>query len=152
MRFLRWARRRDDVEDLASETMLRLLQNLQSGERVVHLEAYVRQIARNVLQEEHRRNRRYVRLLENPSAALPAPSDANADALYQCLERCKKDCLSRKEIRLIEAYYDGNSAARKKLATQMNLSECALRIHAFRVRRKLAECVRKCQDRGGNAK
>ena len=72
----------------------------------------------------------------------------------ECLGRCKKICLSRQELVLIESYYGTDPAEkiarRKEIANEMSLTENALRIQAFRVRRKLYECIQRCQQSVGN--
>jgi RNA polymerase sigma factor (sigma-70 family) len=147
VRFLRWARA-EDAEDLASETVVRLLQNLRRGEQILNPESYVRQVARNVLHEDRRARRFEVQL----SAGAPAPDTGTdtetAEVMSQCLGKCKKKCLSKQERVLIEAYYGGDPSRRisrrKDLADKMGLSENALRLAAFRVRRRLSECMEEC--------
>jgi DNA-directed RNA polymerase specialized sigma24 family protein len=147
IRFLRWSRAKD-VEDVASESFLRLLQNLRAGEEIGNLKAYLRQIARNVLQEQHRQRQRESALAQNPLVVLSSASTQEAEALSRCLYHCKKTCLSRQEIALIEAYYGPAKkvARRRKLAAMMSLSANGLCIQAFRLRRKLADCMKRCEE------
>ena len=152
VRFLRWSRAAD-AEELASETMTRLIENLRRGEQVLHPDAYVREIARNVLREDRRRREREADLPQVALAAssLGARSADQEEAHFRCLERCKRECLSPEERRLIQAYYGGDSSdkisrRRKVLAGRMGLSENALRLWAFRLRRKLFNCIKECLD------
>jgi DNA-directed RNA polymerase specialized sigma24 family protein len=152
VRFLRWSRAQE-AEDVASESILRLVQNLRDGQQVLNLDAYARQIARNVLLEERRRTRRDIQFRSSALPAMAGPSTDRAEALSRCMERCMKSCLSEQEIRLIEAYYGGDAvshiAQRKALREKLGLSENALRLKAFRVRQKLQECIKRCPEAGG---
>jgi RNA polymerase sigma factor (sigma-70 family) len=145
-----------NAEDLASESVLRLLRNLSNGAQIENLDAYVCQVAKNVLREFRRQKSREVEL----SAAIASTASLNsypaAELLARCLECCKKQCLSELELVVIEAYYGAGPARksqhRRELAVRLNLSENAMRLAAFRARRKLYDCIQRCQESERNAK
>jgi hypothetical protein len=152
IRFLRW-RGSADPEGIASEAMLRLIQNLRAGTVIHDLDAYVVEVARRVKREEDRTAARLARLL---TALARSPSEASVDEpSLDCLERCKKECLSAKERRLLDAYYKdevrNRAEHRAALAAKLGISPNALSLSVFKIRRKLAVCVEKCLERRQNA-
>jgi DNA-directed RNA polymerase specialized sigma24 family protein len=148
IRFLKWSQA-VDPEDLASETILRILQNLRAGVVIENLGAYARQVARHLQMEDFRQRDRQAQLI-NGSLDLGDENAANQEQIIVCLERCKKECLSRNDLRLIELYYRDEKAMkisnRKRLAEKLQISESALRQKVFQIRRKLGACVERCLD------
>ena len=132
-----------DAEDLAQDVLLRVLQKLAAGERIICVRAYARKVAEFVLKEHERRKRCAV--LETPQIAAPPVLD-NSESELDCLERCLQR-LPAKERKFILAYQNGTPAQREELARSRGVSENALRIQAHHVRRKLRECVEECLRR-----
>ena len=149
VRYLAW-NGAQDPEDLADETILRVLKNLESGEEIRDLPAFARTTAQHVLSENLRRQARRF----TSGAALSDPSESfAAERFSRCLEACKKR-LARADKELIETYYSGDKgemiANRKKLAKRFGLSAGALNSRAFRIRQKLSSCLDGClRKRGG---
>ena len=102
--------------------------------------------------EDYRQRAREARLVKG-SLDLGGESTALREQVAVCLERCKKECLFRNELRLIELYYRGEKEVkisnRKGLAKKLKISESGLRQQVFQIRRKLASCVERCLDESG---
>lgn len=151
VRFLRWSQV-TDPEDLASETIVRVLQSLRAGVVIENMSAYARQVARHIQLEDHRQRGRKAHL-SGGSLDLSGEATALQELTAVCLERCKKQCLARNEMRLIELYYLGQKEVkisnRKALAKKLKITESALRQKVFQSRRKLAACMERCLERSG---
>jgi len=151
VRFLKWSHAMDP-EDLASETIVRVLQNLRGGVVIENMGAYARQVARHLQLEDYRQRAREARLVKG-YLDLGGETTALQEQIAVCLEHCKKECLLRNELRLIELYYRGEKevkiANRKSLAKKLKISESALRQKVFPIRRKLAACVERCLKESG---
>ena len=147
--FLRWSQV-TDPEDLASETIVRVFQSLRAGVVIENMGAYARQVARHIQLEDHRQKGRMAHLAGG-TLDLLGEDTALQELMAVCLERCKKQCLARNEMRLIELYYLGDKEAkisnRKTLAKKLKISEGALRQKVFQGRRKLAACMERCLER-----
>ena len=137
--FLRW-KRAVGAEDLAQESVLRVLQKLYAGESIRNLQAYARRVAELVHIEDVRLRRRETAL---PLGA-PGEADDCQERLSRCLEYCKGKCLSRREVKFIERYYASDILERKLLAKSRNVSEGQLRKQAMEIRKKLRDCVQTC--------
>lgn len=144
-------RTREDAEDLASETMVRVLDKAASGISIESLDAYARAVARNVWLEELRRRARSSALAEALSrTGLIQPPSRERE--IESLERCMAHCLKRSEARMIQAYYacapHEAAAKRAEMARKMGISENALRLRALHARRKLFECMSSHASKG----
>lgn len=136
-------------DELADQVIFRIVQNEAAGEKIRHLSAYARAVAENVLNES-RRDLLWSSLPLNDSLPIFATDPAPREVLFDCFERCKRQCLTAAERALIESYYRGQGgrgiASRKRLANRLGISSDALAWRAFRIRRKLAECFFRCQE------
>lgn len=74
-------------------------------------------------------------------------SDDLLEIRDRCLTRCMNS-LTSKRYRLIAEYHNGEKTEkirrRKKLATDLGISNKVLRIRAFRIRESLKKCIQKC--------
>lgn len=147
VRFLR-AKGAPEPEDAASETVLRILQRLKEGLQVRNLDAFANKVAQNVMHEDWRYRFRHSSLDHSPIDEATHDSPIENERLMQCLDRCKRSCLKRSEVRLIEAYYSGDHTERTRLARRQGMSENALRLKAFKLRKKLRVCVERCREDG----
>lgn len=137
--FLRW-RRATGVEDLVQEALLRVLQKLREGQEIGNLRAYARRVAELVHLEDLRLHRLETGLtIDRADEAVDNP-----ERLSQCLAECKKKCLTRRDAKFIEQYYQSNSQQRKLLARSRNISGETLRKQAMQIRNQLRQCVERC--------
>jgi DNA-directed RNA polymerase specialized sigma24 family protein len=142
-------------EVAADETLDRVARKLQEGESVESLRAYVFGVARRVLMESERRERRE-RAVQGAWMLLrsaPAATD-ETERRFACLERCL-GALSPENRALIEAYHGADvgpgQEGRVALAIRLGLSATALRTRAHRLRNELAGCLGRClQPSGGH--
>jgi DNA-directed RNA polymerase specialized sigma24 family protein len=93
-----------NAEDLASDSGLRLLRNLSNGAQIENLDAYVCQVAKNVLRESRRQKSREVEL----SAAIASTASLNsypaAELLAGCLDAAGGFPRPSKALRLYQTF------------------------------------------------
>ncbi|HUJ12813.1 MAG TPA: hypothetical protein VL284_03400 [Thermoanaerobaculia bacterium] len=127
--------------ELADRTLDRLARKLEEGAQVPEekLGAYVRSVARMILNESLRESDREQAAIRVSAAATPDHGDEDA---FRTLEDVLRE-LSAADRHVVLTYYGGDSQspstieARKRLAAETGLSPAALRIRAFRVRKRL---------------
>jgi DNA-directed RNA polymerase specialized sigma24 family protein len=134
--------------DLSDQTFDRVAKKLAEGEAVRDLNGYLIGVARLLFKE-------YVKgQIKMRSAAEQLPRDpsplndpVDPDARHECYESCLSK-LSGESRDLVLRYYqvlDRNKAdEREKLSTEMGISINLLRMRAFRIRKKLGECLDAC--------
>lgn len=147
------------ADDLADETLFRLLAKLQSGAEAstLNLEAYALGIAKNVWHENNRNPLHTADSLENPTTGQPLeiPSHDHEvlwhltdEALRRCVNRCLGNKLTEDERRLILNYFKDNWREqvknRKRLAEELGMTDVGLRVKVMRILRKLNACTTKC--------
>jgi len=153
VRFFR-GRACDGAESLADETIDRVCRRMDEGRPFDGRPAYFYGVARNVLREHARRQRRFQAisaLLTEPSIGREAPPIGSEDEKMMCLGWCLSELPAVDRI-LIQHYYFSDEAGddpgyRAELARQMGISHTNLRQRAFRIRRRLEECFRRCLAR-----
>ena len=132
-------------DDEADETISRVARRLEEGEHVEHLPAYFYGVARLVLLECDRQQRR--ELTARTAAADVRPDDIGEDPRLPCLERCLAG-LPTTSQELLMSYYAADSAARirqrQELAQRHEIPMNALRIRVHRLRVALEACVSRC--------
>ena len=152
-------RNRQAAEDLADETFNRVSRTLQQGPIAVRPPArYCYVIARFVLLEAFRRERRHVHLDEwrtgsgarTSSPALAATSDSaiGREHRLDCLDRCLQQLLPAQRELIVEYYRDSQRQKierRRRLAAQLGITMNALGIRALRIRDTLMNCVKACR-------
>jgi DNA-directed RNA polymerase specialized sigma24 family protein len=143
-----FARRRDgDPEEVADETLDRLVRCISDAQPIEDVTRFAYGIARRVLLERHRRHCRRERLLRHyHRLSERAPSQEPEDGL-ECVRRCAAR-LPAGDRELILAYYQSGGRElqhdRKALADRFSLSPNALRLRVYRIRRILQAAVRDC--------
>lgn len=131
-----------EPEDDAQEAIKRLLEKLRETE-ILNLDAYLMGIAGNIVKE---------RIGEGSLPVVPmAPvPDVIDERLLRCLERCEKKLLNPEERKLLRDWYRGTGgekiAQRRGLAEKSGTTLSALKERVYRLRQKLAPCVRKCRE------
>jgi DNA-directed RNA polymerase specialized sigma24 family protein len=143
------------AEDQADETIDRLSRRIAEGEPIQDLGRFAYGVARLVFKESLKRDHRQrgaFAALAPPQIAMRFDSDAGIECIRRCVGR-----LETADRELILAYYgsDGREGQRERqdLAGRLEISSTALRLRAYRIRRSLEACARRCLDgptgRGG---
>lgn len=133
-------------EDLADETMERVVRKIQQGKGIIPpLENYFYGVARNV----------YLEFIKgrpsSPALQMPGMEKAEVDERnFECLEKCLLS-LPDDQRELILTYYEGAGKSkivnRKNLAVQLGIPINSLRIRVHRIRAKLEKCISDCIKR-----
>jgi len=138
-KFFAW-RYTADPEELADETISRLVSKLGAGEgpSILKPYAYVYTIALHVFQEDQREKTKQdkitVELIRQDSQA--------AAYGFDCQKYCFK-ALSPENRELLKKYY-ASDESRQALAESLGLTLNALRVQVFRLKRGLKKCREKC--------
>lgn len=153
-----------DAEDLANETLRRVLQSLELEERklTTTIEAYVSGFATNVIHEFRRQQiqKKEIPLDDLPSASEPRSISleelelafSQREDLWICLKQCLNE-LSRTDRETLVRYYDTQvnqklKQIREQIARSLGLSSSQLRKHTFKLRATLEACIRNCLSLG----
>ncbi len=137
-----------DPDELADEAFDRVARKLAQGEPIRDPGAYLMGVARLIF-KEHVKSQVKLRVAV---AEIPKNSAADADmAIVEAREECYENCLSKlpAESRdLVVRYYqlqDGDKASdREALSVEMQIPINLLRVRAFRIRKKLGDCLDDC--------
>ncbi|HMB28101.1 MAG TPA: sigma-70 family RNA polymerase sigma factor, partial [Blastocatellia bacterium] len=150
MKFFDW-RGANFPEDLADETINRVIRKIDEGEAIRDIPTYCHGVARLVLLEKLKgpesRRADYEGL---PPAALVATDPKEKDEKQDCFELCLKE-LPAESLQLILQYY--SEEKREKINRRMAIAERlgiplnALRSRAQRIRNRLEECVNGCLNK-----
>lgn len=136
-----------DAEDLADETVNRVMKRLPEirdtyvGERV----KYFHGVARYIIREAGRRKEVTVDELPGTSTESEVHSD-EYDCLVKCLRFLPRD---KRELILDYYIYDGRDkiVQHRRMASELGISEGALRGRAHHVRGNLEKCIQQCIER-----
>lgn len=152
-------RNRPAAEELADETLNRIGRTLeQTGAIATKPPArYCYFVAKFVLLEDIRRERRHVPLDEGRYADVPRENarvapDENAllrEQRLDCLDRCLQQLKPEQRELIVEYYADVRRQKidrRRELAARLGISMNALGIRAFRIRDSLMACVEGCRQ------
>ena len=139
------------ADELADETIDRVAKKIDSisdsyqGDPALYFYA----VAKNVFLESIRAPKSTeltdnIQLVESPEDEEDSELE---DLNYQCLDECLAE-LTPEQRAFIIGYYTDNKGAkverRKKIATDLGISNKALRIRAFRIREGLRKCIANC--------
>lgn len=140
------ARGRPDAEDLADETINRVINKIEEIKKDYKGEPirYFYGVAHMVSKEMQR--------TPPPPPPPPPPDDSNQiEQEYRCLEECIQRLSAEDRELLLQYYYPQEGCTlteqRKRLAENLGIAPNALRIRAFRIRARLQKCVKKCVER-----
>lgn len=141
----------NSAEDLADETLDRVMNRVAKGELISDLERYCYGVARMVLIENREKFARE-RVSVEQLLSRPAPIsdfDEFSEQRLQCLDRCLQK-LAPEERELILDFYGLERRAkiekRRAMAERMGVTLNTLRVRVYRVRRRLEYCIRQCLD------
>lgn len=137
-------------EELVDETMNRVAHKLAGGLEVRAEDPfrYFCGVAQMVFKEVLRDQRRQRDAVSEMKKITPPPvEEAEDDDRLVCLRGCMGE-LDDDERDLMLEYYTGEGGdrirRRKALAEELDIAMNALRIRAYRLRKKLEDCVREC--------
>lgn len=144
-----------EPDDLADETIDRVARRVADGEtiRAPELMRYVYGVARNVLLEGWKRERRFP-VTGDLTAAQPQ-ADFSVDQLtsewrLDCFQECLNE-LSEESRSLLLRYYEHTGhrkiEARTELASSLGVPANALRIRIHRIKAGLQQCMDRCMKR-----
>jgi len=135
-------------EELADETINRVIRKIDEGETFRDITTYCHGVARLVLLERLKGpESKRADFEELSPAALVAPEPEEEDERQDCFERCLKE-LPVESRQLILQYYGDEK--REKINRRLGMAERlgiplnALRSRAQRIRNRLEECVNGC--------
>ena len=143
-----------DAEDMADEVMNRVAANPNIDKAVELKDQYFFTVAKNLMLEQDRQKRRNVEIDEDDSSISYTPTllgedDVEGSAKFECLSGCLQQ-LNDHERGLVLSYYqhDGRDKInhRQKIAADLKLSEKALRVRVYRIRRHLDKCIQECLE------
>ena len=136
-----------NAEDLADETIERVtervldIRDMYEGPRV----KYFYGVLRNVLKEQ-----RLVKEIATDDFPVHLLQPEKTSKTYDCLIECLK-FLPHKQVELILDYYSYQGRYKvenhNEMASELGISENALRMRAFYIRSKLEKCVNECLSR-----
>jgi DNA-directed RNA polymerase specialized sigma24 family protein len=143
-----------EAEMLADETIDRVSRRLIETE-VLDLMSFISGVARRVSFEWHR-SKKTKALGDVPELSAPASADledqAAAEKRLGCLRACAKH-LNEQDQELILEYYQYEKSRKIKsridMAQGLGISVTALRARAFRVRKRLEDCINNCVTGSG---
>ena len=147
MKFFDW-RGAHFPEDLADETINRVIRKIDEGETIRDIPTYCHGVARLVLLEKLKGpESKRADFEELPPAALAAPDPKETDERQDCFERCLKE-LPVESLQLILQYYGEEKREkinrRLAMAERLGIPLNALRSRAQRIRNRLEECINGC--------
>ncbi len=145
VKFFEW-RACQFADNLADETLDRMMKKIDAGEQVNDYLNYTFGVARFLYLESLKKQTKEQAVVINMPVK-NSTEDENADEQLNCLERCLRTLSENSRMMILHYYRDDKQAKidyRKKLAEKFELSPNALRIKTLRIRAKLEECVFKC--------
>ena len=136
-----------DAEDLADETINRVMKRLPEirDTYVGEPARYFHGVARYIVREMMRRKEVAVEEVPGFSTEAEVHSD-EYDCLLKCLRFLPSD---RRELILDYYIYDGRDkiAQHRRMASELGITEGALRGRAHQVRGNLEKCIQQCIER-----
>jgi DNA-directed RNA polymerase specialized sigma24 family protein len=140
------------AEDLVDETIDRVIRRLGEVE-VRELMPFIRGVGRKVVSETYQKAQkaREIPLADDDKLSQPLDADPESerelDQRLQCLEKCVP-LLNQNDRELIMQWYIYDKGQkienRRRLAELRSASQGALRVQAFRARKRLQELVKEC--------
>lgn len=136
-----------DAEALADQALDRVARKLVEGEPIRDLAGYLMGIARLIF-KEHVKNQIKLRVTVENLQRRPQPVDPREqDARQECYDNCltKLHADSRDlVIRYYQIHGPEKAAEREALAAELQMPLNLLRVRAFRIRKKLGDCLSNC--------
>ncbi len=143
MKFFTW-QTIPSADDLTDDVLNIAARKLSEGEQIGNLSAYCLAVARNLVMERVREQRKQREALQDPSFAPAKEAGEDRERLLEQLERCLAE-LPAADRSLLLTYYGANHRARiearKALAGELGIPLNALRIRAWRLRARLEAAI-----------
>lgn len=142
VKFFEW-RACQFADDLADETLDRMIRKIDQGEQINDYVNYSYGVARLLYLEAVKKQNKEQAVIIN----MPVIEEPTEDSQLDCLETCLQKLSETSRTMILHYYRDDKQAKidyRKKLAEKFNISLNAMRIKTLRIRAKLEECVFKC--------
>ncbi|MEO6052190.1 MAG: hypothetical protein ABIP78_12790 [Pyrinomonadaceae bacterium] len=137
------------ADDLADETLDRVIKKVGLGEQINDHMNYAYGVARLVFLETlKQQTKERAIVIDMPVTQMT--DDDDEDMRLRCLEICLKELPENSRTMILHYYRDDKQAKidyRKTLAGKFNISLNALRIKTLRIRTALEACVIKCLNR-----
>jgi RNA polymerase sigma factor (sigma-70 family) len=136
-----------DAEDLCDETINRVMKKLPEihdiyvGDPV----KYFHGVARFIIREVGRRKE----VATDEVPGFSGEADVHSDE-YDCLVKCLRFLAPEKRELILDYYiYDGRDkiAQHRRMASELGISEGALRGQTHQLRRNLEKCIKQCIER-----
>jgi RNA polymerase sigma factor (sigma-70 family) len=147
MKFFDW-RGAHFPEELADETINRVIRKIDEGQAVRDIPTYCHGVARLVLLEKLKSpESKRTDFEELPPAALVAPEPEERDEKQDCFEHCLKQLPVESRQLILQYYVDEKRDKinrRLAMAERLGIPLNALRSRAQRIRNRLEECVNGC--------
>ncbi|MFN7949955.1 MAG: hypothetical protein U0Z53_31700 [Blastocatellia bacterium] len=146
------------ADELADETLSRVIRRIGEGEAVEHLNAYCFGVARLLLLESLRSPEHGQTGLDAlPPLAAPEPEVENDDARLECLRQCLDARPAESRELIVEYYRDERRTkidVRQRLADRLGIRRNALTRRMVRLRAQLERCITRCvrKNSGTNLK
>ena len=137
------ARRCPFAEELADEVINRLVVHIVR-EAIENKLGYIYGVARKVYLESLRKEKTRVNI---DDLQLAAKAAAEPDFSVQCLNKCLKKLPSECREMVLDYFSQNKSekiAAHRKTSANLQINATALRMRVWRIKRKLAVCVKNC--------
>ena len=139
-------------DDLADETLDRVMKKVDAGEQINDYLNYTFGVARFLYLESIKKQSKEQSVVVNMPVKNSTEED-DEDQRLSCLERCLQTLSENNRLMILHYYRDEKQAKidyRKKLAEKLGISTNALRIKTLRIRSKLEECVFRCLKNSAN--
>jgi DNA-directed RNA polymerase specialized sigma24 family protein len=130
-----------DPDEQADEAMSRTARKIFEGERIEKLNAYLLGTANLVYKETVREE-----ISQRNAMSLKPPQENHAEeeGRQKCYKRCLRGLPAEEHDLMLRYYQWPKPPDRIKLADQMGISLNLLRVSAFRIRKKLGDCLQEC--------
>ena len=142
-------RKRLEAENLADETITRVIKKNDEGVHIDDVMRYCYGVARIVLLEDFVKTRRHdlvqKELLRHSKPFLPRDDADDGHILMLTFDECMES-LSQENRHFILSYYDDAGRAkidkRKSLTEKLGVSRNAVTLRAYQIRKKLEKCIK----------
>lgn len=144
-----------DPEELADETLQRVVLKICQGTEVSNLVGYSYGVAKNIFKEYVRREKikqAYVDSQKYRAGVEPIVDEDEAqvrERRFKCMEDCMAQLNKQGRWLLLEYYKikgQAKLAHRKQMAEELNISREALTLRVFHLKQRLKKCVHECLE------
>jgi DNA-directed RNA polymerase specialized sigma24 family protein len=130
-------------DELADETINRVM--LKAGEEEIENKlAYCYGVARNVLRESWRRDRRHADVEEVAAVAAPPAAQSFSN---DCLEKCLGELPPESRVLILDYFSEDKTQKielRQRISERLETTQTALRMRVARVKQRLKLCIQEC--------